>query len=89
MSDNLSEQLLPVRELALAAGALLLDSMGHVGTVAAKQATELVTELDGRVEEMLVAGIARHFPDDTVQAEEGGHREGGSGRTWWWTATRC
>ncbi len=82
MDNNLIEQLNIVRQLALDAGETLLESFDKVGTVSRKDATELVTELDGRVEEQLLVGLRRHFPDDRVLAEETGDHDGLSGRTW-------
>ena len=83
MSPERSEQLELIRGLALDAGKILLESMGSVGQVSRKKATELVTDLDGRVEKMLLEGLRRHFPDDNVLAEETGNHEGSSGRTWY------
>lgn len=72
-----------LRELALAAGRMLLDSMDRVGPVSRKQATELVTEVDRRVEEEVVAGLRRHFAGDAIEAEEGSGGAGTTGRTWY------
>lgn len=72
-----------VRELALGAGRILLESFDAVGGISRKQATELVTDLDGRVEAMLLEGLQGAFPDDRVLAEETGDHQGGSGRTWY------
>ncbi len=83
MTHEFAEQLSLIRELALAGGKTLLESMDQVGTVSRKQATELVTDLDGRVEEQLLLGLGRHFPDDNILAEETGARTGKSGRTWY------
>ncbi len=83
MSEIIAEQLLVVRELALVAGSMLLDSMGQVGRIEQKNATEIVTEVDRRVEEMLVEGILHTFAGDTIEAEESGQTPGGSGRTWY------
>ncbi len=83
MSEDLAEQLLIVRNLALNAGAMLLDSMGSVGPIEQKNATEIVTEVDRRVEDMLVEGILHTFAGDTIEAEESGRKPGASGRTWY------
>jgi len=83
MSDIIAEQLLVVRELALVAGGMLLDSMGSVGPFQQKNATEIVTEVDRRVEDMLVEGISHTFPGDNIVAEESGNTPGDSGRTWY------
>jgi len=83
MSDQLVEELLFVQELITAAGSMLLDSMGKVGVVSTKQATELVTDLDSRVEDFLLEGLAHQFPDDNFMAEESGDTAGTSGRTWY------
>ncbi len=83
MCDPLAEQLALIRSLALEGGKTLLESMDEVGTVSLKGATELVTDLDGRVEEYLLEEIGRAFPDDQVLAEESGSRAGSSARTWY------
>lgn len=83
MNNARSQELDLIREMALEAGETLLDSMGSVGKVSRKRATELVTDLDGRVEEKLLENLARHFPDDEVLAEETGGHQGSSGRTWY------
>ena len=83
MNEALAEQLVIVRELALQAGTMLLESMGHVGPISRKNATEIVTEVDRRVEDMVVAGITAAFPGDAIEAEESGQRAGGTARTWY------
>jgi len=83
MSETLAEELLVLRELALVAGSMLLDNLGHVGVVEHKNATELVTEVDRRVEDLIVAGITRTFGGDAIVAEESGAAAGSSGRTWY------
>ena len=80
---DLKSHLTIVKNLALEAGRILLASFDQVGTVSRKRATELVTDLDGRVEEMLLEAMQRHFPEDRVLAEETGDHAGGSGRTWY------
>lgn len=84
MEKRLDEELGVLRGLALEAGGLLLASMGNLGRVEAKTATEFVTDVDRRVEEVALAGLARHFPADAVLAEESGdHAGAGNGRTWY------
>ncbi|MCP4293076.1 MAG: inositol monophosphatase [bacterium] len=83
MPNSPSEQLSLIRRLALSAGETLLQSMGQVGQVSRKDATELVTDLDGRVEEMLLENLTHHFPNDHILAEETGTHKGDSGRTWY------
>jgi len=83
MAASLQEQLEVVKELVLPAGEVLLDNLGHVGRVDIKRATELVTDLDGRVEDQLLSGLQRYFPGDAVLAEESGDRAGTSQRTWY------
>ncbi len=83
MSHDLAEQLVLIRKLAISGGKTLLDSFGRVGTVSRKKATELVTDLDGRVEEQLLSELGRYFPDDKILAEETGAHAGHSGRTWY------
>ncbi|PID78799.1 inositol monophosphatase [bacterium DOLJORAL78_65_58] len=80
---DLQAQLATVRNLALEAGRILLADFDQVGTISRKRATELVTDLDGRVEAMLLQALQRHFPADRVLAEETGEHGGRSGRTWY------
>ena len=72
-----------VADLVAEAGALLLASQSEVAVVGQKTGTEFVTELDRQAEDLLVAGLRRRFPDDTILAEEGGGRENDRGRTWY------
>jgi myo-inositol-1(or 4)-monophosphatase len=83
MDRRRQQELTELRELALAAGGSLRLSQGHCGTVDYKSATELVTDLDRRIEAQLVKGLAALFPDDGVVAEEGADSAGASGRTWY------
>ena len=84
MSEHLAEQLFCLRELVLAAGGLALDSYGRVTQVEAKSATEIVTEVDRRIEDLLIEGLAHDFPGDHVMAEESGRHDGlPGGRTWY------
>jgi myo-inositol-1(or 4)-monophosphatase len=83
MSQQLAEELFVVQELVTAAGAMLLESLDAVGAVRTKQATELVTDLDRKVEDFLLEGLTHHFPGDSFMAEESGDSGAGSGRTWY------
>ena len=88
MSRELAGELSCLRSLVLSAGAMLLDSLGRVGRIEAKGATEFVTDVDRRVEDHLLAGLAREFPHDAVLAEESGAHAGSGGpspglRTWY------
>ena len=83
MNQGLSAELAAVRDLALQAGEILLDSLGKVVRVEQKTATEFVTDVDHRVEDMLVKELKRRFPDDTILAEESGGIQGRGERTWY------
>jgi myo-inositol-1(or 4)-monophosphatase len=70
-------------DAARAAGQLLHRE--HPGTrqVSYKgTATNLVTEMDGRAEALVIDALLGHFPDDGILGEEGGARPGRSGRRW-------
>ena len=82
MSDQLASDLFVVQELVTAAGSMLLESLGKVKSVSTKRATELVTELDGQVEDFLLEGLQHQFPGDHILAEESGEAGGTTGRTW-------
>lgn len=83
MSRQLAEELFLVQELVIAAGDMLMESLGSVGPVNTKQATELVTDLDGRVEDFLLEELGGHFPADSFLAEESGGGDSKAGRTWY------
>ena len=69
--------------LARDAGELLRRGLTGPRRIAYKGApTNLVTEMDGRVETLVVDGLRAAFPDDAVLAEESGARPGRSGRRW-------
>ena len=72
-----------IRELALAAGKILLSGHGRVHSIDSKRGTEFVTEMDRRVEAFLLEELARRFPSDAIEAEETGNKQGTSGRTWY------
>ncbi len=76
--DDLSR----LREIALEAGALQLAERDQLRAIDYKSATDMVTDLDKRVEALLVARFVEAFPDDGLQAEEGSARAGESGRVW-------
>lgn len=82
MTVELQDQLAAAREVALAAGRLQSAARDDVGAIDYKSATDMVTDVDRRVEAFLVDELARLFPDDAVRAEEGGGQAGRSGRTW-------
>lgn len=82
MTAVLQDQLAAAAAVALAAGRLQLAARGAVGAIDYKSATDMVTDLDRRVEGFLVEELSRLFPDDALRGEEGGARTGRSGRTW-------
>jgi myo-inositol-1(or 4)-monophosphatase len=82
MKEALSAELAAVRDLALQAGAILLDSMGKIEHVEQKTATEFVTDVDRTVEDMLIAGLNERFPGEAILAEESGDNPGTRERTW-------
>jgi len=75
MSDTLDEQLAELRSIAIMAGDMLLESMGQVGAIEQKAATEIVTEVDRRVEDAIVERVSRWFVGDSIEAEESGDRK--------------
>ncbi len=83
MLPALPEELQQLRSMVLPAGRQLLADQGRLGRVDYKSATELVTDLDRRLEDQLLEGLLRAFPDDAVQGEEGSRSPGRSARTWY------
>ncbi|MCK9994819.1 MAG: inositol monophosphatase [Candidatus Krumholzibacteria bacterium] len=83
MKHELSAELATVRDLALQAGEILLDSMGKEMRIEQKTATEFVTDVDRRVEDMLIGKIQKRFPGEAILAEESGASRGSGERTWY------
>jgi len=70
-------------DAARAAGQLLKSELSGSRRIAYKGSpTNLVTEMDARVEELIVGRLATAFPDDAVLGEERGASRGRSGRRW-------
>jgi len=83
MKEALSAEMAAVRDLALQAGRILLDSLGRIQSIEQKTATEFVTDVDRRVEDMLIAGLNQRFPGEAILAEESGDNPGEKDRTWY------
>jgi len=83
MNQKMSAELAAARDLALQAGTILLDSLGKVEKIEQKTATEFVTDVDHRVEDMLIAGILERFPGVAILAEESLSHEVPGDRTWY------
>ena len=62
-------------ELALEAGELLRDYLGRDFAVSKKGPTDLVTDADLAVEELILSRILERFPGHSVLAEESGLRQ--------------
>jgi len=78
-----SDELRVAVEAARAAGELLRREVHGPHRIAFKGApTNLVTEMDGRAEALIVETLHRSFPEDGILAEEGGSQTGRSGRRW-------
>jgi myo-inositol-1(or 4)-monophosphatase len=81
-----------LREIAIAAareaGKLMLDWRSQFPPGPArmdyKDAKDVVTEVDGRAEEIIVGHIRRNFPDHNILAEEGGMRDGQHASPYLW-----
>ena len=72
-----------VIDAARAAGQLLKSELTGSRRIAYKGSpTNLVTEMDARVEELVVGHLTAAFPDDAVLGEERGASTGRSGRRW-------
>jgi len=68
---------------ARAAGDLLRDELSSPRRILYKGSpTNLVTEMDARVETLIVDRLAAAFPGDAILAEERGAQAGRSGRRW-------
>jgi myo-inositol-1(or 4)-monophosphatase len=70
-------------DAARAAGQLLHRAHPGPRQVSFKgTSTNLVTEMDGRAEALVVDALLAQFPDDGILGEEGSARPGRSGRRW-------
>jgi myo-inositol-1(or 4)-monophosphatase len=78
-----SDELRVAVDAARRAGDLLRGELGSPRSIAFKgRPTDLVTEMDGRAEGLIVDALRRAFPDDAILAEERGSEPGRSGRRW-------
>ena len=76
--DNRADLLAIAVAAALEAGDLLASQEGRVAVAATKSSpTDVVTEMDGRAEELIRARILAARPNDAILGEEGGQIEGG------------
>lgn len=64
------------RAVAERAGALLRERYGHVGAIAYKSPKDVVTEVDGLSEALILGAIRERFPADGILAEESGAHRG-------------
>lgn len=73
-----------VEQIAREAGDIALAHFRSLASVPVEKKghLDLVTKADREVEEFLIAGLRRVFPNDGVYGEEGGDIAGVSGRVW-------
>lgn len=71
-------------EAATAAGALLLDGVGHARELVETKSssTDMVSEMDRAAEQVVVETLRRQRPDDAILAEEGASRSGATPVCW-------
>jgi myo-inositol-1(or 4)-monophosphatase len=72
--------------LAARAGDVLMDRYERLEQIDYKSARDVVTEADHLSEELIIAAIREHYPDDAILAEESGAHaaaSGGDGRRTW------
>lgn len=74
--------LLEMETWARRAGEILLAGLGQDIQIDHKSEIDLVTEIDRRSEEFLIASIRERYPDDHIIAEESGVLHGSNGRVW-------
>jgi myo-inositol-1(or 4)-monophosphatase len=84
MSNHPRELLTLAEDMAREAGRLIVDQRPRdLGVASTKtSATDIVTEMDQRAEQLLVDRITAARPDDGILGEEGAALEGTSGVTW-------
>lgn len=73
-----------LREIVLQAGLRLKKHFGKVKTISLKggKSTNLVTNVDEEVERLIKGEIHKHFPGDSILAEESAAEDAGSERRW-------
>ena len=69
--------------IARAAGDMLARELDNPHTVELKGAINLVTEMDKRSEDMIMAALTKAFPDFTLRAEEGSIHEAKERFVWY------
>lgn len=72
-----------LRELVLFAGREIMRARKHLN-VSTKGPVDLVTEVDLRIEEILVDALRKRFPDWAIFSEEGSARDEVEGRDCWY-----
>ncbi len=83
--DNRADLLAIAVAAALEAGDLLASQAGRVAVAATKSSpTDVVTEMDGRAEELIRARILAARPNDAILGEEGGQVEGAADASTRW-----
>ena len=76
------KELSVARRVAQQAGDILNQKFGRENVVHKKGAIDLVTEADLQSEQVIVDGIRRYFPEDSIITEEAGERGHGQERVW-------
>jgi myo-inositol-1(or 4)-monophosphatase len=79
--DPYQAELEVATRVAQMAGRLLVERADRIERVDAKGARDVVTDVDLRSEELILAELRRRFPDDAQLAEESG-QAGSAPRTW-------
>lgn len=80
MNNDLFED---VKQIARAAGELILQLRSGKRSVSYKSSRDMVTEVDRASEELIVAFIRKNYPEHEILAEEGGHHTSGSSEYRW------
>jgi myo-inositol-1(or 4)-monophosphatase len=82
-TSRLASELLPLaRNVAQAAGQLLMQRPAHFDLTEKSVAIDFATQMDEKAEALIVEGILAARPDDGIIGEEGAARESRSGITW-------
>ncbi len=71
-----------ISEIARAAGRMQLDHFGGERVIEYKDAWDIVTDVDKKCEEHIVAELRKSFPGDDILAEESQRPKGGASRRW-------
>ena len=77
-----NKEIAAAREAARVASKVLKEGFGKVRRIEKKGEIDLITEVDLKAEKTIIEILTRHFPEDTILAEETGMHHCATDRVW-------